>query len=300
MRFAKTCVAIVLLASLSLPGVVAAQSADETPAENPEVTEQNDPAEPDDAEPYEPSLPEGMTVDDVLDAAAQPPPADFPRTIPDDRFYAFLLGEQLEYRAEDVDGAGELGLEWQAWAGGDFDKLWLKTDAEAVFVSETDVEAENDLLYSRLIAPFWNLQIGAQYAFGWTEQTYEDRWSTAFALEGMAPGSFEVDASMYFSEALDLTAVLSLEYDLRITQRLVLQPHGEFSFSAQEIEERGWGVGLTDMNLDARLRYEIKRGFAPYLGVRYRLLTFGTADFARDAGESPATFAVLAGLRFAI
>lgn len=251
-------------------------------------------------EDYGPALPDGMSLDDVLDIAQESPPADFPRTIPDDRFYLFVLGEQLEYRLEDVSGEGELGWEVQAWAGGDLNKIWLKTEGEAALLDPQGIESETDLLYSRLISTFWNLQAGAQYANEWAAGAYEDRWSGAIAFQGMAPGSFEVDASFYLSEALDVTASLSVEYDLRITQRLVLQPHAEFGLSAQEVPERGLGVGLTGFDLDGRLRYEISRKFAPYLGVRYSLLTFGTAEFAEDAGDAPASFMVLAGLRFAI
>lgn len=249
---------------------------------------------------YGPPLPDGMSLDEVLEAAAAPPADDAPPVMTHNNFYAFLLGEQLEYRARDTDGSGDLGLEWQAWAGGDFNRVWLKTDAEASLAGGLEVEAENDLLYARLISPFWNLQGGVQYALAWADDAYDDRWSAVLALQGLAPGMFEVDLSLYFSDDLDFTATLDLEYDVRLTQRLVFQPLVELSFSAQDVPERGLGAGLTDTNLDARLRYEIKRGFAPYVGVRYQILTFGTADRARDAGGSAGTFFALAGLRFAI
>ena len=272
------------------------------PTQDPEDVEE--PADVDEShgdEPeYGPALPVGMSLDDVLDIAQKPPPRDFPRTIPDDRFFVFLLAEQLEYRMEDVSGEGELGWHLQAWAGGDFNKIWLKNEGEANLLDPQGVGSETDLLYSRLVTTFWNLQAGVQYANEWSSDSYEDRWSGAVALQGMAPGSFEVDASFYFSDALDVTASLGVEYDVRITQRLVLQPSTEISFAAQEVPERGLGVGLTGFDLDARLRYEFFRKFAPYLGVRYSQSTFGTADFARDAGDSPSSFMVIAGLRFAI
>lgn len=294
---------IVSLIVLLAPAVSAAQTDEpETqPASQPMEHGHEHHAEKPAPQPeYGPPLPEGMTLDEVLDAAAAPPAKDAPPVMAHNQLYVFLLGEQLEYRARDTDGSGELGLEWQAWAGGNLNRVWSKTDGEASLVGDVELEAENDLLYSRLVSPFWNLQGGVQYALGWADDVYDDRWSAVLAVQGLAPGMFEVDLSFYFSDDLDFTAALELEYDIRLTQRLVFQPLAELGFSAQNVPERGLGVGLTDTNLDARLRYEIKRGFAPYVGIRYRLLTFGTADQARDAGERTVTFFVLAGLRFAL
>ncbi len=254
-----------------------------------------------------PPLPEGMTLDEVLDRAASEPPADFPEPVPDDRIYAFTLFDQLEYRFADDRSPDHLGWEAQGWVGGDLHKFWWKNEGEAVFDGPDEGESETDLLYSRLITPFWSAQVGVQYANEWVDDgpadsggdSYEDRWSGVIALQGLAPYKFEVDGSLYVSEEADVTLEVEAEYDLRITQRLVLQPRAEVGLAAQDVPERGLGSGLTGADLDLRLRYEIRRELAPYVGVRHSFLVGETEDLAEAAGEDPEHWFLLGGVRFA-
>lgn len=248
--------------------------------------------------PENPPLPDGMTLEQVLDAAASLPPQSFPDPVLDSELMMFSLVEQLEYRSQD-DGRDELGWEAQGWIGYDYDRFVWKSEGEITFDGSDEGETENDFLYSRLVDPFWSVQFGAQYANGFTSDDYEDRWSGVIALQGLAPGMFEVDASFYLSEDADVTAALEAEYNVRLTQRLVLQPRAEFGFAAQDVDERGLGAGLTDGNLDLRLRYEVKREFAPYVGLRYRFLAGETANLAEDTGGDTESFFLLAGLRLA-
>lgn len=248
--------------------------------------------------PENPPLPEGMTLDQVLDTAASPKPSHFPAVIHDSELMAFTLLEQLEFRIQE-EGRDQFGWEGQGWIGYDYDRFVWKSEGEITFDGSDEGETETDLLYSRLVDPFWSLQVGAQYANEYNPDDYEDRWSGVVALQGLAPGMFEVDASFYLSEDADVTAALEAEYNLRLTQRLILQPRAEFGFAAQDIEERGLGAGLTDGILDLRLRYEVKREFAPYVGLRYRFLAGETANLAEDAGSDTESFFLLAGLRLA-
>lgn len=251
-------------------------------------------------------LPAGMTLNDVLDRAEKPPPANYPDTIPDDRLRAFLQVEQFEYRYDLQGKPDQAGTEFTGWFGGDFNRLWLKGEGEATwqgdagFDADFEGESETDLLYGRLFAPFWTAQIGAQYANEWTTDTYKDIWAGALAIQGLAPGKFELDASLYVTENLNMLADFEAEYDIRITQRLVFQPRTELSFSAQDVDERAIGVGMRSVVVDLRLRYEFLREFAPYLGARYQQLVFGTADRARAAGEGTGKFFLLGGVRFAL
>ena len=250
--------------------------------------------------PIEPAaLPEDMTLDDVLEYAARGKLKGFPDPITDNKLRAFALFEQFEYRIDPDSGPNRLGWENQGWIGYDFDRLWWKNEGEASFDGPDEGESETELLYSRLITPFWNLQLGAQYANEWTTRDYEDRWSGVIALQGLAPYKFELDNSLYISEHGDFIFQLEAEYDIRVTQRLVLQPRAEAHLSLQDIPERMLGGGLTDADLDLRLRYEIKREFAPYIGVGYRTLIGETANFAEAAGEVEAQVYFLAGMRFA-
>lgn len=246
----------------------------------------------------EPALPEGMTLKEVLDDAGSPPPKDYPKPVPDNAWYAFTLFEQLEYRIQE-EGRDALGWDAQGWIGYDYDKFWWKSEGEAIFEGRDAGESETDLLYSRLITPFWNVQGGVQYANEWESSDYGDTWAGVFALQGLAPGMFEVDAALYVSEDADVTAEVEGEYDLRVTQRLVLQPRVELSFAAQDIPEKRLGAGLADAVLGLRLRYEMKRELAPYIGVRYRFLVGETGNLAESVGEDTEELFFLTGMRFA-
>lgn len=263
------------------------QSAATAPTERPTLVFTDDPA-----------LPEGMTLDQVLDAAAAPPPADFPDVIMDSPLLSFTLIDQLEYRFAD-DGRDHFGWDAQGWIGYDYNRLVWKSEGEAAFEGLDEGESENDLLYSRLVDPFWSVQAGVQYANAWEGEDYDDRWSAAFALQGLAPGMFEIDASLYVSDDADVTATLEAEYDLRLTQRLVLQPRAELGFAAQDVPDRNLGAGMTDATLDLRLRYEFKRELAPYIGLRYAFLVGETADLAEAAGGKREDIALLLGVRLA-
>jgi copper resistance protein B len=246
-----------------------------------------------------PPLPEGMTLDEVFDYAESPPPLNYPVIVPDDRVYVFTLFERLEYLTTDDDAPNPLGWEAQGWMGTDFNKFWWKHEGEAAFEGADEGETETDLLYARLITPFWNIQVGAQYANEWSPDDYGDRWSGVIALQGLAPYKFELDQSLYFSEDGDVTFAFESEYSIRITQRWVLQPRAELGFSAQDIPERRLGAGMTDANLDVRLRYEVRRELAPYVGFRYRFLVGETDHIAEAAGRDSEQVYVLGGLRFA-
>jgi len=243
-----------------------------------------------------PPLPEDMTLDDVLERAAEPPPENFPDPVPDDDLRAFVLLDQAEYRIQDG-GRDELGWEGYGWVGTDYDRLWVKSEGESVFDGPDRGESENDFLYSRLVTPFWSVQIGVQYANSWRPGRYRDRWSGALALQGLTPGTVELDLSLYLSEKADFTAEIEGEYNLRITQRLVLQPRVELDFAAQDVPERDLESGMTEANLDLRLRYEILRELAPYLGLRGRLLVGDTRDRAQARGEDADELFFLVGMR---
>lgn len=247
-------------------------------------------------------LPVGMTLDEVLDRAERPPPAGYPDAISDAQIRAFLLVDQLEYRYSLRGDPDQVGTDFTAWVGGDYNRLWLKGEGEASWQGDAgfEGESETDLLYGRLISPFWYAQIGAQYANAWNDDTYQDYWSAALAIQGLAPGMFELDASLYVTQNRNLLAKFEAEYDFRITQRLVLQPRTELRFSAQDIETRGIGIGLNSVVADLRLRYEFLREFAPYVGARYGGVFFGSAEMAQAAGQDSHRVFLIGGVRFAL
>lgn len=246
-----------------------------------------------------PPLPDGETLEQVLAEAARGPGPDAVQTIHDDRLYAFWFFDQLEGRGA-PNGEAHLGWEDFGWLGGDLDRLWWKNEGEWLPSDGRAGEMETDVLYGRLITPFWTLQAGGRYSNDWSSSGYEDRWSAAVALQGLVPYKVELDASLYFSEDLDLTGEMEAEYGLRMTQRLVVQPRVGLALSAQEVPERELGAGLTSASLDVRMRYEFRRELAPYVGARAAFALGQTAERVQDAGGETREGLLLAGVRVAL
>jgi copper resistance protein B len=205
------------------------------------------------------------------------------------RTYAILFN-QLE--AQLADGDDSLYWNGQAWYGGDINKVWFKTEGSASLNGAGVDDAEVQALYSRAVAPYWDVQAGLRY-----DLEPDGLAHGVVAVQGLAPYWFEVDASAFLSEKGDLTARLEAEYELRLTQRLILQPRVEANIAAQAIAERQIGAGLTNLDAGLRLRYEIKREFAPYVGVEWQGSFGGTKDLIKAAGGDGDQTVFVAGVR---
>ncbi|MDY6812783.1 MAG: copper resistance protein B [Pseudomonadota bacterium] len=227
-------------------------------------------------------------------ASADGAPPDWPEPVMDDARYAFLLVDQLERRDGDTD---RLGWDVLGWYGGDYRRLWLETEGSAQLGSEAGDLEHFDLLYGRLIAPFWDLQAGLGYEKAYGAGADPDRAYAVLGLQGLAPGWWEVDANLRVDEAGEASVDLELEYDLRLTQRLILQPRLETRYAFGASPQFGVGEHLNELVGGLRLRYEIRREFAPYLGWRWQQRYGQTADLARAAGEAVVTDAVVVGVR---
>ncbi|MBC7160010.1 MAG: copper resistance protein B [Porphyrobacter sp.] len=205
----------------------------------------------------------------------------------------FTTGTIMFDRLEARVAGGEDRYLWdaQGWYGGDYDRLWLKSEGEGAFDGEVE-SAEMQALWSHAIGPFFDLQGGLRY-----DLEPDSRAHAVLGLQGLAPYMFEVDAAAFLSDEGDLTARMEAEYDQRITQRLILQPRVEVALAAQDIPDRGIGAGISSVETGLRLRYEFAREFAPYVGVGYEARLGETADRARAAGEDPDRFSLLLGLR---
>ncbi len=190
---------------------------------------------------------------------------------------------------------GADGYRWdgEAFYGGDINRLWLKSEGEGEVRRGLD-SGEVQALYSRAIDPYFNLQAGVRQDIGrGPRRTY-----ATVGIEGLAPGFFEVEAALFLSNKGDLLGRLEGYYDQRITQRLVFQPRVELNFAAQDVPENDIGSGLVNYELGGRLRYEIARQFAPYIGVSFYQKTGNTARFARNAGENVHGTSFVTGIRF--
>ncbi len=152
---------------------------------------------------------------------------------------------------------------------------------------------QQELLYSRPVSPYFDLQAGVRSDI----DSAPGRTWAAFGMEGLAPGFFEVSATGYVSSGGHFAAKLEGAYDLLITQRLILQPRIEMNLYSKPDPARGLGSGLADLDSGLRLRYEISRKFAPYLGVSFSQSSGGTANYARANGERSSDLRFVFGVR---
>lgn len=189
---------------------------------------------------------------------------------------------------------GRDSYEWDAgaWYGGDINRFWLKSEGE-VAVGRAPESAEVQALYSRALDPYWNLQGGVRYDF----RPNPSRAYAVIGVEGLAPSFFDVEGALFLSNKGELLARAEGSYDQRITQRLILQPSVELNFSAQNSRELGIGAGLSDAEVGLRLRYDIRREFAPYVGVQYSRSFGNTRKYLRAEGEDAGRWGLLAGIR---
>ena len=185
-------------------------------------------------------------------------------------------------------------LEWnaEAWFGGDLKRFIVKSEGEVA--SGGGVEsAEVQALYSRAVGPYFDVRAGLRYDF----EPDPSRVYVTAGLEGLAPGFIEVEGALFLSDRGELMARLEAHYDQRITQKLILQPRAEMNLAAQDSRDIGVGAGLSDAEIGVRLRYDIAREFAPYLGVEYERAFGKTREFLREDGEEAGGWSFLAGIK---
>lgn len=209
---------------------------------------------------------------------------EWPSPVEDTQRFASFRFDQLEYRL----GNNADILRWDAtgWYGGDYNRFWLKTEGDWEISSNGAGEVEVQALYGRFIARYWDLQLGLRHDYLSGPGSDRSRTFAVVGLQGLAPYRFDLEPALYISQDGDLSGGLTASYDLWLTQRLILQPRADIDVALQSVDKFGVGKGLNNVELGIRLRYEITREFAPYMGVQW-LREFGeTAALSRRNGES--------------
>ncbi len=201
-----------------------------------------------------------------------------------------VLFNLAEYRVQK--GRDAYRWEGEAWIGGDINRFVLKTEGEGT-VGHGVETAEVRALYSRAIDPWFNLQAGVRHDF---EPGRAANYATV-GIEGLAPYFIRVEGALFLSDRGNVLARLETSYDERITQRLILQPRAELNFAAQDVRANRIGSGLSEVELGLRLRYEIRREFAPYIGISWEGRTGDSARFARAAGDRARATSLAVGVR---
>jgi copper resistance protein B len=204
---------------------------------------------------------------------------------------SMLLIDRLERSAStSVDYA--TAWEAEGWWGSDINRLWLKSEGERG--SDGTQDGRLEALWSHAWTSFWDWQVGARQDFG---QGPNRQWA-AFGVEGLAPYWFETQATFYVGEQGRTAARFEASYELRFTQRLILQPKLELNLYGKGDPQRGISSGLSDMQAGLRLRYEFSRKFAPYVGVNWTR-RFGNHDNIPGALDLQARETTwVAGVRF--
>jgi copper resistance protein B len=200
-----------------------------------------------------------------------------------------VMANLAEYQAR----AGADGYRWdgQAWFGGDIHRLVLKSEGEGTRGEGVEA-AELQALYSRAVGVYTDVQVGIRQDFEPRARTY-----ATIGFETLLPYWFDLEGAAFLSNKGELLARLEGLYDLRLTNRLILQPRAELNFAAQDTAATRTGSGLTNAELGLRLRYEIRREFAPYVGISWDRKLGGTADYARANGGDVEATSLVVGVR---
>lgn len=240
-------------------------------------------------QPEEQPYPPGIPAISDEDRAAAFPDLNGQHTVHDDTLHYYVLFDQLEWRA----GDGVTGLSWdnKGWIGWDVNRFWFRTEGEG---DAGDLAgAEVHALYGRAIHPWWDLVLGVRQDI----RPGPARTWAAVGIQGLAPYWFEVEATAYLGASGRTQFRFETEYELLLTNRLVLQPLLETQVYGKSDPEHGIGAGLSSADLGLRLRYEIRRELAPYLGVTWHRKFFGTADLAEAARDGTAGTQLAIGVR---
>lgn len=218
---------------------------------------------------------------------AQPGPRQL--KLADEHAFWSVLGDRLEYQ-EDSDSTV---YDIQAWYGTTYNRFVIK--AEGDIADGTLEESSTELLWGHALNAYFDTQFGVrldQYDEG------KDRQWLAIGMQGLAPYWFELDVTAYVGDDGRTALSAEAEYELLLTQRLILQPRAELNLYGKDDLDNRLGSGLSDLALGLRLRYEFSRQFAPYIGVEWTDTYGDTADYRRAAGQDTSGTQFVAGLRF--
>ena len=215
----------------------------------------------------------------------------------DDRIlHTFFLSEIFEYQWN----KGEEEARWDVfgWHGGDYNRLWIKSEGNAS-TGKRSGEGDFQLLYGRLISRYFDFQAGLRYEQLWNDdESDHSRGSAAIGFQGLAPYYFDIEPTLFVSQDGDVSARFTGSYDILLTQRLIVQPRIEGSAAAQDNEKFGVGSGLNNIEAGLRFRYELQRELAPYIGVNYGRRFGETAELTRSDGEDAQKWSFVLGVRF--
>jgi copper resistance protein B len=207
----------------------------------------------------------------------------------DNGIYSFVLVDQLEWQV--AEKRRSVDLDAHGWIGRDRDRLWFRVEGDREH-GRLDA-ARAHALYGRQVSRWWDVVVGIRQD---VRPGPAQTWA-AIGIQGLAPYWFDIEATAYVGASGRTQARFKAEYELIFTNRLILQPLLQVDLAGKADPRRDVGAGLTSTEAGLRLRYEIRRELAPYVGVTWNRAWGKTADFARAGGERVGGSRLVAGLR---
>lgn len=227
------------------------------------------------------------------------PPQHWPAPVNDQERRLFTLVDVLDYRPKISGGQGHDDYRWdiEGWYGGDYNRLWFKSEGQRDTAFKADYDVDFQLLYGRFIRKHYDLQIGSRVE----TQSFKGRNVTrglgVIGIEGLVPYNYEFESALFIDQDGKVSARLSFTKDLLLTQRLIFQARFETNAAVQRVEKFTTGSGLNNLEFGARLRYEIRREFAPYIGISFDRSFGETAALVRQDGGDSSQVRFLVGVR---
>jgi copper resistance protein B len=240
-----------------------------------------------------------LSIGQVGTRPTVPPPQHWPPPVNDQQNRLFTLIDVLDYRPKISGGQGHDDYRWdvEGWYGGDYNRLWFKSEGQRDTAFKADYDVDVQLLYGRFIQKHYDLQMGSRVE----TQSFKGRNVTrgfgVIGIEGFVPYNYEFESALFIDQNGAVSARLSFTKDLLLTQRLIFQTRFETNAAVQRVEKFTTGSGLNNLEFGVRLRYEIRREFAPYVGISFDRSFGETATLVRQDGGDPTQIRFLVGVR---
>ena len=243
--------------------------------------------------------PSGASTGQTRTLANLSPQQDWPSPVNDQENRLFTLVDVLEYRPNTGGNQGPDDYRWdiEGWYGGDYNRLWFKSEGQRDTAFKADYDVDFQLLYGRFIQKYYDFQIGPRVETQAFRGSNVTRGLGVLGIEGLVPYNYELEAAAFIDQNGALSARLSLTKDLSLTQRLILQTRFETNAAIQRVEKFTTGSGLNNLEFGVRLRYEIRREFAPYVGISLDRSFGETATLVRQEGGNPSQIRFVVGVR---
>lgn len=227
------------------------------------------------------------------------PGRDWPSPVDDAERRTMVLVDVLEYRPQTRSTGSQSDYRWdiEGWYGGDYNRVWFKTEGQRNTAFKADYDVDFQLLYGRFIQKYYDFQIGGRVETQTFRGANVTRGLAVIGIEGLVPYSYQIEPSLFIDQNGAVSARLAATKDLLMTQRLILQLRVETNVALQRVEEFTTGPGLNNAEFGVRLRYEIRRGFSPYVGVSLDRSFGETATLIRQEGGSPSQVRFALGVR---